>query len=682
MLRSFVPLFVMTFFICLFIVLMQFLWKSIDDLVGKGLTFDVIAELFFYAALSMIPMALPLSILLASLMTFGNLGENFELTAIKASGVSLLKAMRPLIALIIAISIGAFFFQNDVLPIAQTKMWTLLFSVRQKSPEVEIPEGVFYDQIPGFNLYVESKNRDTGTLYDVMIYDMSAGFDNARVILADSGKLVSAADKVHLYLTLWKGEQFENLSDQQAAKGAGSVPYRRESFDFKEILLSFDASFNRMDEEGMRSQYVGKNIRELQATIDSVTQRIDSIGAGYGHELRGTSFFGVNPVVTTHMESPTAAPATSGLRADVTTPDSRLIPEAAAETPAVETTVKTPQSQRELKTVPMDRPIDIDSLFRSSTSGRSIAYLNQALSKARRHSSDYQFKGMMMDNERYVIRRHAIELQKKFTLSFACIIFFFIGAPLGAIIRKGGLGMPLVISVFLFIFYYIIDNTGYKMARDGKLEVWEGMWLSAAVLLPLGVFLTYKAMKDSAVFNMDAYRAFFRSLLGLREKRRVEFKEVRIHDIDRDTARERLTSLANSAENLAARTLRCSYRSYWEGRVMPHAELNYLRASLEGTVEYLTDSPRREVFVLLNRYPVISWRWIYDPSDGRRPLSMAGMLLFPIGLPLYLIALFDYRRLRRELDAVAEVSHSLIDLTRPSTSTPNTDKTSTIYEHD
>ncbi|MDE7236457.1 MAG: LptF/LptG family permease, partial [Paramuribaculum sp.] len=278
MMRSFVPLFVMTFFICLFIVLMQFLWKSIDDLVGKGLTFDVIAELFFYAALSMIPMALPLSILLASLMTFGNLGENFELTAIKASGVSLLKAMRPLIALIIAISIGAFFFQNDVLPIAQTKMWTLLFSVRQKSPEVEIPEGVFYDQIPGFNLYVESKNRDTGTLYDVMIYDMSSGFDNARVILADSGKLMSAADKVHLYLTLWKGEQFENLSDQQAVKGAGSVPYRRESFDFKEILLSFDANFNRMDEEGMRNQYVGKNIRELQATIDSVTHRIDSIG--------------------------------------------------------------------------------------------------------------------------------------------------------------------------------------------------------------------------------------------------------------------------------------------------------------------------------------------------------------------------------------------------------------------
>lgn len=295
MLRSFVPLLVMTFFICLFIVLMQFLWKYINDLVGKGLSVDLLAELFFYAALTMIPMALPLAILLASLMTFGNLGENFELTAMKAAGVSLIKVMRPLIVLMVLISIGAFFFQNNVLPIAQTKMWTLLYSMRQKSPELEIPEGVFYDQIPGINLYVESKNRDTGTLYDVMIYDMSAGFDNARVILADSGKLVSASDRTHLYLTLWQGEQFENLSDQQAATSMGSTPYRRETFDFKEILLSFDANFNRMDEDGMRNQYVGKNISELQATIDSVSHRIDSVGATNSKELRATPFLGIGP---------------------------------------------------------------------------------------------------------------------------------------------------------------------------------------------------------------------------------------------------------------------------------------------------------------------------------------------------------------------------------------------------
>ena len=285
MLQSYVPLLLMTFFICLFIVLMQFLWRYIDDLVGKGLTIDVIGELFFYAALTMVPMALPLAILLASLMIFGNLGEKFELTAMKASGISLLKVMSPLIVLISFIAVGAFFFQNNVLPVAQTKMWTLLYSMRQKSPELEIPEGVFYSQIPGYNFYVESKNRETGTLYNMMIYDVSRGFDNARVILADSGHLKSADDKIHLFLQLHNGEQFENLRENQGNTNQGNQPYRREQFELKEILLAFDANFNRMDESGMRNQYVGKNMSELQATIDSVGHRVDSIGNIYAREI-------------------------------------------------------------------------------------------------------------------------------------------------------------------------------------------------------------------------------------------------------------------------------------------------------------------------------------------------------------------------------------------------------------
>ncbi|MDE7452694.1 MAG: LptF/LptG family permease, partial [Paramuribaculum sp.] len=252
MLGSFVPLFAMTFFICLFIVLMQFLWKYIDDLVGKGLDVSVIGELFFFAALSLVPMALPLAILLASLMTFGNLGERFELTAMKASGVSLVRAMKPLTVLMVFIAIGAFFFQNNVLPVAQTKMWTLLFSVKQKSPELEIPEGVFYDQIPGFNIYVDNKNRDSGTLYNLMIYDMSKGFDNAAVILADSGTMAMTHNKKHLVLDLYQGESFDNL--REAAAASANVPYRRESFGHKKIYLYFDANFNRMEEDGMRNK--------------------------------------------------------------------------------------------------------------------------------------------------------------------------------------------------------------------------------------------------------------------------------------------------------------------------------------------------------------------------------------------------------------------------------------------
>ena len=261
MLRSFLPLFLMTFFICLFIVLMQFLWRYIDELVGKGLEVHVIGELFFYAALTMVPMALPLAILLASLMTFGNLGERFELTAIKASGISLMKAMRPLIVFIALVAVGAFCFQNYVLPFAQVKMWTLLYSVRQKSPELEIPEGVFYDQIAGYNFYVEHKNRDTGTLYDMMIYDVSRGFDNSRIILADSGHLKLADDKEHLFLQLYDGEQFENLKENtNGAPSSGNQPYRRESFKLKEIIITFDAKLKRKVVSGMRNQYLCKNI--------------------------------------------------------------------------------------------------------------------------------------------------------------------------------------------------------------------------------------------------------------------------------------------------------------------------------------------------------------------------------------------------------------------------------------
>ncbi|MDE6344587.1 MAG: LptF/LptG family permease, partial [Muribaculaceae bacterium] len=281
MLQTFLPLFLMTFLICLFIVLMQFLWRYIDEMVGKGLTIAVLGELFFYAALTFVPMALPLAILLASLMTFGNLGEHFELTAMKASGISLLRTMRPLIITMFVIATAAFFFQNNVLPIAQTKMWTLLYSVRQKSPEVEIPESVFYDQIPGYNLYVEHKDRETGTLHSMMIYDVSKGFENARIILADSGRMSITEDKTHLFLRLWNGEQFENLRESNGGKSKAGVPYRRETFDIKEILVPFDANFNRMDEAGMRNQFVGKDITRLRQSIDSINHRVDSIGNNY-----------------------------------------------------------------------------------------------------------------------------------------------------------------------------------------------------------------------------------------------------------------------------------------------------------------------------------------------------------------------------------------------------------------
>ena len=278
MLQTFLPLFFMTFGICLFIVLMQFLWRYIDDMVGKGLGILVLGEMFFYAALFLVPMALPLAILLASLMTFGNLGERLELLAMKSAGVSLIHIMRPLIITIGMISVGAFFFQNNVMPIAQVKLYTLLYSMRQKSPELDIPEGSFYKDIPGFNVYVKHKDNKTGLLKDLMIYDYSEGFNNARVIVADSGRLKTSADKLFLILSLYNGESFENLKSQEkTSQTTKAVPYRRESFSTKDILIEFDANFNRTDESFMQNQYLGKNLKDLQLSIDSMNCKLDSI---------------------------------------------------------------------------------------------------------------------------------------------------------------------------------------------------------------------------------------------------------------------------------------------------------------------------------------------------------------------------------------------------------------------
>ena len=625
-LQSFLPLFVMTFCICLFIVLMQFLWRYIDEMVGKGLGMDVLGELFFYAAMTMVPMALPLAILLASLMIFGNLGENFELTAMKASGISLLRTMAPLIILMVLIAIGAFFFQNNVLPVAQTKMWTLLYSVRQKTPELEIPEGVFYDQIPGYNLFVEKKNRDTGVLYDMMIYDVSRGFENSSIILADSGKMSITPDKTRLFLQLWSGESFENLKD--AGPQVKNVPYRRESFTTKEILVRFDANFDRMDEQGMRNQYVGKNMAELQATIDSVGARVDSTANAYGKAMRMQPLMKTDPYETYRP-----------------TPDA-------------------PEETRLKPDVVLSAPVNVDSLMRGASSGTELTNLTQALGKAQRAKQEYEFRALQQADELKTVRRHAIELQKKFTLSFACIIFFFIGAPLGAIIRKGGLGTPLVISVFLFIFYYIIDNMGYKMARDGKIPVWEGMWLSAAVLLPLGVFFTYKAVNDSAVFNKDAYLNFFRKFFGVSEVRNVEMKEVVMEDVRPALAVERLERLrAEVAAFLAANPASQSYAAYWlNGYDRP--ALHALRDDMEQLIDRLSNSRDKMVINTLMDIPVIRSLWFISPVHAPW-LSWTMMILFPVGVPVWLYGRYTQRRLRSELETVSTVAARLITLINP-----------------
>ena len=494
MLQTFLPLFVMTFGICLFIVLMQFLWRYIDDMVGKGLSILVLGEMFFYAGLSLFPLALPLSILLSSLMTFGNLGERLELLAMKSAGVSLIHIMRPLIITIIFISIGAFFFQNNVMPIAQVKLYTLLYSIRQKSPELDIPKGVFYGEISGYSVYVKDKDK-SGLLRDIMIYDYSKGFNKSSVIVADSGRLKTSEDKMFLVLSLFGGESFENMQNS-AGKNVKktSVPYRRETFSNKEILIEFDANFSRSDESFMANQYIGKGLGELQQSIDSIGTKLDSLRAINAKSVYDMSY------KKTYSSSKREQDATAASDADSL---------------AVEP----------IKAI---GSLNFDSLYRALTPGEQAALLVRAKTDIESVKADYYFKASTQGDEALKLRRHKTEWHKKFTLSFACLVFFFIGAPLGAIIRKGGLGVPVVISVILFIFYYIVDNIGFKMARDGIWPAWEGMWLSAAVLTPLGLFLTYKAVNDSVILNPDAYldalRHFFERIgKGMRKRNNQSF---------------------------------------------------------------------------------------------------------------------------------------------------------------
>ena len=465
--KRFFTLFLMTFLICIFILLMQFLWKHVTELIGKGIGWSVLSEFFVYSVLSLVPMALPLAILLASLMTFGNLGENFELTAMKAAGISLFRIMRPLILFISAVCIGAFYFSNYVMPISQKKLWTLIFSLKEKSPEFDIPVGEFYSGIEGINIYVRGKEKHL--LKDLMIYDFSGGFENATVMVSDSGRVQFTADNKYLLLSLYDGESFENLKKQRISESSNSIPYRRETFKTKEILIDFNTQFNRFDESVLKDQHVSKNFRQLTQSIDSVSKIADSRSNSQAKILVDQHFFGRELIIGKHLND----------------------------------------SLRNNK-----RILDADSLFLSLNQHAMVQVSNKAIERAKSMKDVIEYNKMLLNEPVGYILRHEIERHRKFTLSFACLIFFFIGAPLGAIIRKGGLGAPVVISVIMFIIYYIIDNTGYKMARESLWPTYEGMWLSSAVLLPIGIFITYKAVADATLFNPEQYIKIWNMVKG------------------------------------------------------------------------------------------------------------------------------------------------------------------------
>ena len=614
--RQFGLLFVGTFFICQFILMMQFLWKYVDELIGKGLSMDVLAQFFWYMGLMLVPQALPLAILLSSLITFGNLGESSELTAIKAAGISLMQAFRSLIVIVVLISCCSFYFQNVIGPNANLSFSRLLLSMKQKSPELEIPEGVFYDGIPQCNLYVQKKDLTTGMLYGMMIYKMTDSYEDAAIILADSGMLQSTAEKKHLLLTMYSGEWFENMKSQQMMRNTG-VPYRRETFVKKTILLEFDSDFNVADASALSNNAKAKSVRRINLDIDSLNHVYDSIGRVFYKDARAN-----------YYSSPQVAKADS-LRA-----------------------VKMAST----------RTFSFDSIYGRLSADKKLAAVDGAMGRVRTEMNDLDFKGMLTADGDRLIREHRIEAIAKFSVALQCILFFFIGAPLGAIIRKGGLGVPVIISVLVFIVFFIFDNSGYRMARIGEWSIWFGKTIALVVLTPLAVFFTYKANNDSVVFNVDFYRNLFMRMFGLRMARGVYMKEVIIEMPDyRADADElgrisaEIRSYAHEHNLLMAPNVISVFFKY-----TPDHVIEDISERLEAVIEDLSNTRDKKILTLLNDYPYMAVKAHTRPFE-RKWLNVVSAIIVPVGLFLY-FRMWRFRlRLMRDLRAVKHTNDEVVE---------------------
>ncbi|MCK9613344.1 MAG: LptF/LptG family permease [Bacteroidales bacterium] len=465
-LKSFMGPLVLTFFIALFILVMQFLWKYVDDMVGKGFEWYVLAELLFYASATFVPLALPLAVLLASLMTFGNLGEHYELVAIKASGISFRRAMMPLVIFIIFLSGFALYFSNYILPIANLKFGVLLFDIREKKPALNINEGVFYRELEGYVIRIGKKESNGEDISNVIIYDHTEDMGNINVTAAGKGKMHNP-DKNTLLFTLYNGyNYYEPINNRDRNP---SNPFQRTNFEEETRRIDLtELNMIRSKEDFFKDNYQMLNLSQLEDAVDTlIMQRVERERSFYKYYTNNYYFY---------------------FRCDTAS----LLP---------------------LKSAGMK-----ENFILNFPKSEQKEIVNLALSDSRAvlQQTDYFSREIKMKKE--IIARHEIEWYRKFTLSLACLILFFIGAPLGAIIRKGGLGLPVVFSTLFFIIYHVISMTGEKFVREGVLTPPSGMWLPLVIYLPIGIVLTYTASTDSSLLNFDWWIIFFEKICRLIKK--------------------------------------------------------------------------------------------------------------------------------------------------------------------
>jgi lipopolysaccharide export system permease protein len=464
--KSYIPPFAMTFVISVFVLFMQFLWKWVDELVGKGLDWNIISELFFYAALSFIPLALPMAVLLSSLMTFGNLAEHYELAALKSAGNSLVKIMRPLILFTSVITLSAFLFSNYILPYTQLKMLSTLFDIRQQKPALNIKEGVFYNEIDGYSLRIKKIGKDGQSLSDIMIYDQTQQAGNTSLTVAQTGKMFMTPDKSSFIFELHDGEQYEDIWKQ--ANANVTHPFKR--MKFKDLLMRLDLSgfkLQRTDQDLFKDNERMLNNQQLLVAIDTMKNEVAQDKNGF-YKAITNAYLVKSAKYWTIVDT-------------------------------VKTKVKTGFFMDELK-----------------KDERSRAY-ELALNNARNCKSATESKVNELDAEDHTILRFKIEYWRRYMLSVACLIMFFVGAPLGAIIRKGGMGMPVVISVVFFLLFWVLSITGEKLSKDGFLPPEIGMWMGCIFFLPIGIWLTRKATADSAMFDSDGLLVRFLRFFNYRK---------------------------------------------------------------------------------------------------------------------------------------------------------------------
>ncbi|NBP05383.1 MAG: YjgP/YjgQ family permease [Bacteroidetes bacterium] len=472
-LRSYIGPFVVTFVLSMFLFLMQFLWKYIDELVGKGIEPLILMKLIFYSLADLVPMALPLTVMVAGLMTFGNLSESFELVALKANGISLFRILRPVFLLMLGLAMLNFFFMNIVIPKANLEAKALLWDLRQKKPAFNIQEGVFYQQIDGFSMRIGKKHADNESVEDVLIYEYK-GDESKRlnVIRAEKGSMVLSPDKRTLFFTLFNGVRYDEMTKNPDY--SRTAPFNQMRFEKQKMIIdlsSLDLKFTERD--AYKGDYRLMNIRELGCELDTAAQKIQK------QKKENATF------LARYLHLP-------DILGNISKPESNKI---------------RPSKMRLLMPRHEEKP--------KSDQGNVIA---GAINNARgfKGTLDGLISGLKYEEEQ--LAPYKVEWHKKFTLSVLLIMLFLISAPLGAIIRKGGIGMPLVISVLLFVLFYAINLVGEKIGKEGVLPIWAGMWMSSAILFPIGVYITIKAASDSAILSLEAYQKFFNRLFWVSAK--------------------------------------------------------------------------------------------------------------------------------------------------------------------